>query len=90
MARVTQTPIFGGAPRRVTTILGSGTYTVPDDISVIRIFCTAGGGGGGGHNTDDAQGGGGAGRLGRHRAQREHAAKVAGRPVLPGQLQEPR
>ena len=61
MARVLQTPIFGGAPRRITTILGTGTYTVPDDISVIRIFCTAGGGGGGSHNSDDAQGGGGAG-----------------------------
>lgn len=61
MARVIQTPIFGGAPRRVTNVLGTGTYTVPDDISVIRIFCTAGGGGGGSHNSDDAQGGGGAG-----------------------------
>jgi hypothetical protein len=61
MARVIQTPIYGGAPRRITSILGTGTYVVPDDISVIRIYVTAGGGGGGSHNTDDAQGGGGAG-----------------------------
>jgi hypothetical protein len=61
MARVLQTPVFGGAPRRITKILGSGTYTVPDDISVLKIFVTAGGGGGGSHNSDDAQGGGGAG-----------------------------
>jgi hypothetical protein len=61
MARVIQTPSFGGAPRRITSILGSGTYVVPDDISVIKVIVTGGGGGGGSHNTDDAQGGGGAG-----------------------------
>ena len=58
---ITASSTVKGALKGITKFTSSGTYTVPADVGVVKVYVTGGGGGGGAHNGDDAQGGGGAG-----------------------------
>ena len=53
--------ILAFAQDSYTEITGSGNYTVPSDVTLLRVIMIGGGGGGGGGGASQASGGGGSG-----------------------------